>query len=506
MRVEGPKPPPNPSTGAQTPPEASGVQIVRYRVDTGAQPPRAARAIVVFMPGFLAGAGSHDSLARAVVRRSTADAPLEAWAVDRRANLLEDRTGIDAALAATDADLLTGYYFEGLEVSGQTFPGFKTQRDVEFETEWGMASTVADLRAVLSLVPADQRQARVVLAGHSLGATIVSQYAAWDFDGVAGHEELAGLVLMDGVTGDEGAPLTITQDQYETTGVPSPMGTLPSLSQLRVGSPYFAFPLLEATLFPIGTGAAMRATWNPDIVEKDVPRAKAFQTIFLMDRLPRFTNRAAFGLAFDEASCPVSIAAVNAGQATGGALTEAVSPFGGSTVLKPTELSATYQWLEYDQVEPKEVTSLSEFALSWTRPGADFGEWYFPSRVLLDVGVSSSLVLSPTEWPVTAHGLRAMHGRSIGAPVLVEAAAILEADVARYDQLRALLPPVSEGRPSAGATRSTREGFQTVTHPGFSHVDPVAATDVPGSEASAWFDTLVDFVKRNTREGGVVVP
>ena len=362
--VEGPRPPPNPSTGGETPAEVSGVRVVRYRVDTGKDKPKAARAIVVMMPGFLGGAGSLDSLARAIVRRSTSDAPLEAWAVDRRSNLLEDRTGIDAALAATDANLLTGYYFEGLEVNGQTFPGFKKQGDVDFESEWGMASTLGDLRAVLALVPAEQRAAHLVLAGHSLGATIATQYAAWDFDGTQGHEELAGLVLIDGVTGDEGKSLTITQDQFETTGVPSPMGTLPSLSQLRVGTRYFAFPLLESTLFPVGLGTAMRATWNPDVVEKDVPRAQAFQTIFLMDRLPRFTNRAAFGLAFDAASCPVNIAAVNAGQATGGALTASVSSFGGGTVLKPTELSATYRWLEYDAVEPKEVTSLSEFALS----------------------------------------------------------------------------------------------------------------------------------------------
>jgi hypothetical protein len=281
---------------------------------------------------------------------------------------------------------------------------------------------------------------------------------------------------------------------------------LPSLSQLRVGTRYFAFPLLESTLFPVGLGTAMRAVWNPDLVEKDVPRAQAFQTIFLMDRLPRFTNRAAFGLAFDAASCPVSISAVNAGQSTGGALTESVSAFGGSKVVKPTELTATYRWLEYDAVEPKETTSLSEFALAWMRPGADFGEWYFPSRVLLDVGLGSSLVLAPTEWPVTAHGLRAMHGRSIGAPVLVEAANLLSGDVTRYDKLRALLPPVSEGRPLGGASRDVSDGFQVVAHPQFSHIDPVAGTDVPGSDAAAWFDTLVDFAWRNTRAGGVVVP
>lgn len=504
--VTGPTPPPNPMTGGVTPPSAPGPVVIRYRVDTNRDAPKPARAIVVLMPGFLGGAGSFDSLARAIVRRSTAEAPLEAWAVDRRANWLEDRAGLEAAIASREPNTLTGYYFENTPVNGNTFEGFKTQAQADFESEWGVASTLADLKAVLDRVPEDQRRARIVLAGHSLGASLVAQYAAWDFDGRAGHEDLAGLVLIDGVTGSEGEPLTVTRAQYETDGVPSVMGNVPSVERIRTEARYFAFPVVESTLFPIGVGAALRAQVRPDIVERDVPRAQAFQTLFLMERLPRFTNRGAFGIAFDAATCPVSIASVNAGQATGGALTPATAPFGGGMVLKPTELSATYGWTEYDQVEPKEFTSLDDFALAWTRSGADFGEWYFPTRLLLDANVGASLTLSADSWPATAHGLRAIHGRSIGAPVLVEAAGILNGEVSRYEKLRALLPPVGEGRPFAGASREVGDGFQSVSHPRFSHIDPLAATDVPGSDAAAWFDALVDFAKRNTLEGGVVVP
>ena len=81
------------------------MQVVRYRVDTGKDAPKPARAILLLMPGFLGGAGSFDSLARAIVRRSTAEAPLEAWALDRRSNLLEDRTGLDAALTKLKAEV-----------------------------------------------------------------------------------------------------------------------------------------------------------------------------------------------------------------------------------------------------------------------------------------------------------------------------------------------------------------------------------------------------------------
>lgn len=507
LRVPAPAPPPNPLTGDATPEALNAVQVVRYRVDTGGAAPRPARAIIVLVPGFLGGAGSFDALARAIVRRSTADAPLEAWAVDRRANLLEDRAGLEAALAAQDANLVGGYYFDGQAVDGGTFPGFVSQADVPFASEWGVASTMADLRAVLERVPAAERKGRVVLAGHSLGASLAAQYAAWDLDGVAGHEELAGLVLVDGVTGEEGAPLALTRDEYETTGVQGGvMGSRPSVKQIREADRYFAFPLLEATLFPIGVGTALRATVRPDAIEKDVPRNQALATLFLMERLPRFTNRAAFGLAFDAASCPVSIAAVNGGASTGGALTETQAPFGGGTVVKPSDPSATYRWLEYDQVQPAEHTSLSDFALAWTRPGVDFGEWYFPMRLTLDAALGASLTLAPTDWPVTAYGVRALHGRALSLPVLVEAAGILGGDVARYDALKALLPPVGPGRPLSGAGREVADGFQAVSHPQFSHIDPLAATDVPGSVAAAWYDALAGFLTRNAPPGGVVVP
>src|SRR5581483_2832437 len=87
--VPGPHPDRNPAAPdgalADTPPAYDFVRVVRYRVDS--DPPRPARAIALLMPGFLGGAGSYDPLARALVRRSTAGASLEAWAIDRRANL-----------------------------------------------------------------------------------------------------------------------------------------------------------------------------------------------------------------------------------------------------------------------------------------------------------------------------------------------------------------------------------------------------------------------------------
>lgn len=507
LRVAAPKPPPNPVTGTATPDEFDAVQVVRYRVDTGTSAPRPARAIVVLMPGFLGGAGSFDSLARGIVRRSTATDAYEAWAIDRRSNLMEDRAGIEAALAAKNANLIGSYYVEKQPLeSGATFAGFRTQDAVAFESEWGLASTIDDLRAVLSLVPADQRRARLVLAGHSLGSAIVSAYASWDFDGTPGFSELAGLVLIDGVVGSPGEALAVTQEEYETTGLTSGAfgGAKPQLKQVREGQRFFAFPLLEVKLFPVSIGTAMRATWNPDALEIDRPRREALELLFLSSNLPRMTNRAAFGLAFDAATCPVSIAAVNAG-ASDGPLVDAAPLFGSDPVKKPAPSSETFTWKEFDAIEPREVTSLSEFALTWMRPGVDFAEWYFPMRLGLDTSLSATLTLQPTDWPVTAYGVRAMHGRSLDLPLLVEAAGILKGDVSAYAPMKNVSAVIGEGRPNAGATRDDERAFRALSHPGFSHIDPLAGTDVPDSEVSRWFDAVVQFARDNTPTGGVSV-
>src|SRR5262245_55851193 len=66
IRVAAPKPPATPVTGTTTPDELDAVNVIRYRVDTGQQPPKPARAIIVLMPGFLGGGGGFDALARAV--------------------------------------------------------------------------------------------------------------------------------------------------------------------------------------------------------------------------------------------------------------------------------------------------------------------------------------------------------------------------------------------------------------------------------------------------------
>ena len=65
----------------------------------------------------------------------------------------------------------------------------------------------------------------MILGGHSLGASMVVAYAAWDFKGRAGHRDLSGMMLIDG-----GLLGTFTSPSLE--------GVRERLAALRQGDPF----------------------------------------------------------------------------------------------------------------------------------------------------------------------------------------------------------------------------------------------------------------------------
>ena len=493
--------------GSATPPELAKSRVVRYRVDS--DPPKPAKAIVVLMPGFLGGAGSLDGAARALVRRSTEGAAIEAWAIDRRSNLMEDHHGLEVAEFRQDAELAHSYYLDAGTLEGKSFAGFKQQSDVPWESEWGIPTTIGDLRNVISIVPPAERRGRVVLLGHSLGATIVEEYAAWDFAGTAGYAELAGLALVDGVSGAEGDTTPPRpQDKYEKGGdmAPGGFGTAPGVADIRKSLRYFALPLLGTKVYPVAAIAAMRSVWTPKAITPDDDRDKLLQTLLSLTTVPKLTNRAAMGFAFDVKSNGLSFAAVSCGQGTGGELGSYDSVFG-SKLIHPSDPLATYEWTDWDMSSPKGNTSLDDFARVWfDGPGLDFAEWYFPQRLTADAPIASTLVLKAGDFAYDDYAMRATHGAEIDLPVLAAPAALLGGDVSKFDKLKALIAPVGANRPLAGKPRSDAGAFHLAPHPELTHIDSIAATDAPGSAGRAWYDELSAFVGANTTAGGVVVP
>jgi len=503
VMVDVPAPPPNMALGespVETPAALNRVQVIRYRTD--ATPAVAVRGVVVAMPGFLGGAGSFDPLARALVRRSVAaGTPVEVWALDRRANLLEDLRGMHAAERLGDPEVATGYYLqETVSFGGQTFPGYLRDRDtsVGYMAEWGLDSTLRDLRAVIARVPAPR--SRVVLLGHSLGATIAEAYAAWDFDGTPGYRSLAGVVLVDG--GSSGN--SVTEMAYRDGGGAGPLGfSVPGLTALRQRGPYFtALPLLGVQALVISEIVARRAALRPTEVVRDSDRDRVFRLLLGVSQVPPMTNAAALGFAFDEASCPLGFARMSLGRPVGPTRSQA-NPFApGEMLTVPDSATETYTWQDAPTANPREFTPIVAGAAAWATSPTNFGEWYFPTRITLDASALGDMALPMDAWQVRA-GLRAMHARSVDVPVLAVATALV-GNAAVYESLRGRLgPSIGTDLPAAGATRADARAFEAVFVPGMTHLDPLTgADDNPANTVPA---RVLRFVTDNTT-GTATVP
>ncbi len=505
LEVEGVHPPKNPTLGVETDTVHDRSRVVRYRLEKGGP----ARAIVVMMPGFLGGASSFDGVARALVRRGLTDPSfvVEVWAIDRRANFLEDTHGSDVAEVKKDASIARAYYYDGEKIEGKTFAGFRDQSDLAFESEWGLAVTLGDLRNVILRVPEAERRGRVVLLGHSLGATIVEGYAAWDFDGKRGFDELAGLVLVDGVSGKElDAKTSFTEKEYrEGSGATTGPLSSPGLDTVRKLQPYVALPFFGVKGLEHAERLAMATAFAPTAprsADEDAVGSLALILGLTSATVPKTTNRGAFGLGFDDATSGVTIAAVSCGTSNGGPLAKYKSILG-PELLHPSDPTATYDW------QDGELTSLTDFAHAWfDGPGLNFAEWYFPARLSLDASIAGSLNIEPDDWRAT-YGMRARHGAAVDLPVFAFAAQLTAGTDGlgkSYDKLKAMLgdKPVGPDRPLSGVARSDPRAYQLVVRPAFTHIDPLSARDA--GEGKVWYDALAAFIKANTREGGVTVP
>ncbi|MEV1167080.1 hypothetical protein [Nonomuraea sp. NPDC049784] len=162
-----------------------------------------ARQVVVLVPGQFGAAGGLAPLARELAARLPGT---QIWAVDRREQNLTDLRGFRRS-----PDRAADYYL------GEHYRA-QTPQTVPYVGQWGLGVELADLRRVV-LAAADGGRRRVILGGHSWGATTALAYAGWDFDGHPGYRDLSGLVLIDGGVHDafagEGYTYRLTTDQAD---------------------------------------------------------------------------------------------------------------------------------------------------------------------------------------------------------------------------------------------------------------------------------------------------
>src|SRR5215212_464328 len=151
-----------------------------------------ARNVLVLNPGTSASAAYFAPLAKAIV----AHAPgWQVWAVERRENLLEDQSVLDRAKAGTATDEQVFDYYLGWVRDSSITSHVRLIGDDEvgYARRWGLRTEMGDLRRVV--LRAQGLGGKVVVGGHSLGGTITTAYATWDFGGRAGARGLAGLVF-----------------------------------------------------------------------------------------------------------------------------------------------------------------------------------------------------------------------------------------------------------------------------------------------------------------------
>jgi hypothetical protein len=245
-----------------------------------------------------------------------------------------------------------------------------------------MRTTVEDLRRVIAAARKGGR--RVVLGGHSLGGSIVTAYATWDFNGRAGAKDLAGLVYIDG--GSSPTPVT-------------PAAVRKSLRDLQKGSPWLTFGGIAAPfagLFNIVGSTLARVDPNGASLLGAWPALPAN----LRSPIP-VTNVGGYGLALDTATSPAPLVAA---QAHLGKLAAAGDPRG---------------WDDAGELTP--IERYADMFSGTGLQGVDGTAWYHPQRLTIDAGAVADGNANAAQ---KVMGVRATHGDDIDVPIYAFAAAL----------------------------------------------------------------------------------
>jgi len=346
-----------------TPPELNKVGVLQIG-------PRSARNILVLNPGTSASASYFAPLAKTIVSVAR---DWQVWAVERRENLLEDHSVLDRAKEgmATNQELFDYYLGWLTDPSITTHFQLIPDSQVAFAREWGMRVEIEDLRIVVT--EARKRGRRVVVGGHSLGGSITTAYATWDFDGEAGAKGISGLVFIDGGSG----PTPVSPEQATA-----------SLRSLQAGSPWLSFggiPAPFAGLFN-ATGS-LGALIDPD--SPSIGQTFALLPAVLKPPI-RVTNLAQYGYALDTETSPPSLIAA---QAHLGHLAASGDPRG------------------WDQAG--EITPIKRYAAMFSGlglKGLDGTAWYHPQRLSIDSGAVAAGNANPAQ---AILDVRAIHGHDL---------------------------------------------------------------------------------------------
>ncbi len=324
-----------------------------------------ARNVLVLNPGTSASAAYFEPLARTIVKRLR---DWQVWAVERRENYLEDQSELNLLKQGKVSPTDFFNYYLGYIGNSSVTNHYNPVPDsaVPFAREWGMNTEINDLRVVVKA--AGRRGRNVAMGGHSLGGSIATAYATWDFHGRPGGRDLSGLVLIDGAS----SPTPVTADQAQT-----------SLNNLQTSSPWLSFggiPAPLAGLFGTVGSAAAKAAPNDLSVFQGWP--------FLPSNLQpppgvNPNNEAGFGLSTDVKTSPSSLIAA---QVHSGQLAASGDPRG---------------WDRAGNITP--IQRWATMFSGWGLQNRDGTAWYHPMRLTIDSGAVGDGLPNPAQAVLDVH-------------------------------------------------------------------------------------------------------
>jgi pimeloyl-ACP methyl ester carboxylesterase len=332
--------------------------------------PTDAKNILVLVPGTSASAAYFEPLAKDIVRASKG---WQVWAVERRENLLEDHSVLNQAKKgkATPKQLFDYYLGFVTDPSITKHFQFIPDSDVAFARDWGMNTEIEDMHRVVE--QAKKQGGKVVLGGHSLGGSMTTAYATWDFNGKAGAKDLAGLVFIDG--GSSPTPTSTDQATMQ-------------LQALQNGSPWLAFGGIAAPFLGLFSMTGSLGT----VIDPNSPSLGQSFPLLPANLKPPVpaTTEAQFGYAVDtETSPPALIAA----QVHAGHLAASGDPRGwdGTGALTP-------------------IQRYAEMFSGWGLQNLDGTAWYHPQRLTIDSGAVADGNANDTQAVLDVH---ATHGHDL---------------------------------------------------------------------------------------------
>jgi pimeloyl-ACP methyl ester carboxylesterase len=403
----------------------------------------AAKNVLVLEPGTSAGSAYFVPLAKWIVTQAPG---WQVWSVERRENLLEDQSELDRAKQGkANATQLFNYYFGYLNNPSIT-PHFEAIPDstVSFAKQWGMQVAVEDLHDVVTA--AKRLGGRVVLGGHSLGGSVVTAYATWDFGGRPGADDLSGLVYIDG--GSSSAAESAQQATSDLDALDAPSAS-PWLAFGGIAAPYAG--LFNAT----GSLAALLFPNSPSLGQ-----SSGLLTPFHLTPSVPVTNLAQYGYALNVATSLPSLLAAQAHLGEGLSARGPVHGWNGAGALTPLKRYATM---------------FSGFGIN----NVDGTEWYFPQRLTDDTAAVGNGIANPAQ---TVLGLHATMGRDLPKRLRIYAFGARlggESVLQAAQQLAA-----QSGIPARNLTLVNRQST-------YAHNDPAGAFP-----HNAFFGHLVPFLKK----------